>query len=175
MYRQMIQKSRLDRNYGNIPKCGILYTRLTLHPLVNKPSLSLPSVLISSTLTPFSTMPPKQPPKPQMYRHDDRVESFNPILKPKARARHAWPHSPDTHPLLTPENMALAGFYFLAGQSTVTSDTCVCFLCGVSLGGWAEDDDPHKEHLERGDCAWAETICQAEVDKRSAKGKGKSV
>jgi len=113
-------------------------------------------------------MPPKQPPPPilHMYRLEDRLATFNPIEKPKGRVRHGWPLSLDTHPKLTPNDMALAGFYFQPNKSSGTSsDTCVCFSCSVVLGGWVEGDNPHKEHVSRGNCAWAETICQAELDK----------
>jgi hypothetical protein len=102
-----------------------------------------------------------------MYKSEDRLASFESISKPKARARHGWPLDVKTHPKLTPENMASAGFYYTPSGSDPNGDTCCCFLCGVTLGGWAEDDDPHKEHVDRGNCAWAETICQVELDREN--------
>lgn len=36
--------------------------------------------------------------------------------------------------------MAEAGFYFCG------DDTVKCFVCGKSLDGWENDDDPWKEH-----------------------------
>lgn len=108
-------------------------------------------------------MPPKQ--SLQMHLSEHRLASFSAITKPKTKARPAWPLNPKTHPLLTPENMVGAGFYYKPGEGEDGDDTCVCFTCGVSLGGWAEDDDPYKEHAVRGECAWAETICQVKVDR----------
>lgn len=110
-------------------------------------------------------MPPKRP-QSQWHLYEDRLASFLPITKPKSRARHGWPLTPDHYPLLTPENMALAGFYFEPVGNGAASDTCVCFLCGVRLGGWDSQDDPCQEHVRRGDCAWADTVCQVELDAR---------
>ena len=109
-------------------------------------------------------MPPK-PQTSQMHLSENRRATFDPITKPKSKARPGWPLSEETHPSLIPENMVGAGFYYKPGDGEDDDDTCVCFTCGVSLGGWAEDDDPYKEHAQRGECAWAETICQVKVDK----------
>jgi hypothetical protein len=109
-------------------------------------------------------MPPKATAL-QMQMYDDRLASFDPISKPKTKARPGWPLDAKTHPRLTPANMASAGFYFSPGSNEDSGDNCACFLCGVQLGGWAEDDDPHKEHVDRGNCAWAETVCQVFLDK----------
>lgn len=114
-------------------------------------------------------MPPKSAAAAMMHRQEDRLASFLPISKPKGRARHGWPHTEASHPLLTPANMAHAGFYFSPGGSEASYDTCTCFLCGVRLGGWDADDDPWYEHASRGDCAWAETVCKTELDKRAGR------
>lgn len=107
-------------------------------------------------------MPPKT--TPQMHLSEHRLASFAPITKPKSKVRPGWPLDKETHPLLTPENMVHAGFYYAPGGEE-GDDTCICFTCGVILGGWAEDDDPFREHAQRGECAWAETICQVKVDR----------
>lgn len=62
--------------------------------------------------------------------------------------------------------MAMAGFYYSPNGSEASMDTCTCFLCGVRLGGWDQGDDPCVEHVTRGDCAWAETVCQVDIDQR---------
>jgi hypothetical protein len=109
-------------------------------------------------------MPPKAH-QPQYHLANDRLDSFKAITKPKSKARPGWPLREETHPLLTPENMVGAGFYYKPGDEEEDDDTCACLTCGVSLGGWAEGDDPFKEHAQRGECAWAETICQVKVDR----------
>lgn len=114
-------------------------------------------------------MPPKSTTTTatQMHLSEHRLASFEPITRPKSKVRQGWPLKRETHPLLTPENMVRAGFYYKPGVDEEGDDSCVCFTCEVTLGGWAEDDDPYKEHAKRGECAWAETICQIKVDKAS--------
>ncbi|KAI4464853.1 deterin [Holotrichia oblita] len=40
--------------------------------------------------------------------------------------------------------LAEAGFYFIGSKTE--PDAVQCFLCGKSLDGWEEDDDPWQEH-----------------------------
>ena len=156
------QKSQRRYTVLSFPRVDVaLLTRLSFHPI---PFVNNHFITTSSHTTPATTMPPKAPIL-QMHKYEDRLATFEPIAKPKARARHGWPLSPETHPRLTPADMASAGFYYSPGGSEASADNCVCFLCGVQLGGWAEDDDPYKEHVERGNCAWAETICQVVLDR----------
>jgi hypothetical protein len=49
---------------------------------------------------------------------------------------HLW----SAHCNLTILQMAKAGFVFT--PQTPGDDTGTCLYCGVSLGGWDEDDDP---------------------------------
>jgi hypothetical protein len=100
---------------------------------------------------------------PAMILLDARVASFEAITKPKSKAKPAFPLDPSVYPHLTPKNLAAAGFYHLPGPEADSFDTCSCFLCGLRLGGWDEDDDPFKEHVKRGSCAWAELVCQAKI------------
>lgn len=96
-----------------------------------------------------------------------RLASFEAVTKPKRSAKVAFPLDPKTYPNLTPKALAIAGFYHTPGKATEvdTHDTCRCFLCGLVLGGWDEDDDPHAEHVKRdGECAWKEVVCRVEVD-----------
>lgn len=102
-----------------------------------------------------------------MQVQDTRLASFAAILKPKTRAKPAFPLSPFTHPHLTPQNLAEAGFYHSTSQAAADlPDTCRCFRCDVALGGWDKGDDPFEEHLKRGGCAWAELVCWLKVDGR---------
>lgn len=41
--------------------------------------------------------------------------------------------------------MAEAGFIFIGSSSD--PDAVTCFFCGKELSGWADTDDPWKEHL----------------------------
>ena len=101
-----------------------------------------------------------------MINIDARIESFQQITRPKSKAKPAFPLSPTTHPKLTPLNLASAGFFHdPTGQDDdeELDDTCKCFLCGLKLSGWDEDDDPYVEHVKRGSCAWAEFVCQPKI------------
>ncbi|ORY30335.1 hypothetical protein BCR39DRAFT_148558 [Naematelia encephala] len=102
-----------------------------------------------------------------MQHLDARIASFKPVLRPKSRAKPSFPLSASTHPLLTPQNLAEAGFYHLSDQSDLdTPDSCKCFTCGLHLGGWDSDDDPHEEHVKRDNgCVWAEAVCRPKVEK----------
>lgn len=98
-----------------------------------------------------------------MINHDARLASFDEITKPKSRAKPAFPLLPSQYPHLTPANLSAAGFFHSPGSDEESIDTCRCFLCGLKLGGWDEGDDPFEEHVKRGQCAWAEFICQPRV------------
>jgi len=112
-------------------------------------------------------MPPK-PLEELMHFSETRLNSYLPVLKPKSKAKPAFPLSSSTHPNLTPESLAAAGFYHHPdkGATGQDADTCKCFLCGLSLGGWDEGDDPFEEHANRSGCAWGEVVCRIKVDKR---------
>ncbi|OAQ29135.1 inhibitor of apoptosis repeat-containing protein [Linnemannia elongata AG-77] len=80
-----------------------------------------------------------------MLTVDERIDSFT-------RGTRSWPH-PDTF-RATPSSLAEAGFYWKPFSSS--PDNVVCFLCGKSLDGWTEDDDPFEEHLSHSrNCCWA--------------------
>ncbi|TXT13160.1 hypothetical protein VHUM_01561 [Vanrija humicola] len=112
-----------------------------------------------------------------MQRLDARLASFEAITKPKKSAKPGFPLSEATHPRLTPELLARAGFYHAPGKAADTHDTCRCFMCGLELGGWDEDDDPFVEHLKReGSCGWKEVVCRIEVDDLdTGEGRGRLV
>lgn len=96
--------------------------------------------------------------------------SYAAVTRPKKHAKVAFPLSAESHPFLTPAALAAAGFYHYPGKESdpESHDTCRCFLCGLVLGGWDEDDDPFAEHVKReGDCAWKELVCRIEVDRAS--------
>ncbi|EIW71190.1 hypothetical protein TREMEDRAFT_73216 [Tremella mesenterica DSM 1558] len=95
---------------------------------------------------------------------DNRLSSFSAIVKPKSRVKPAFPHSPDTHPNLTPLLLAEAGFYHTPGSSPASLDTVRCFLCACELGGWEKADDAFEEHVKRQGCAWADIVCQGKLD-----------
>ncbi|CDZ98431.1 Apoptosis inhibitor IAP1 and related BIR domain proteins [Phaffia rhodozyma] len=82
-------------------------------------------------------------------------------------AHPAWPLKPATHPKLTPDNLAQAGWYFRPTKAE--PDLVKCFLCAKELGGWEEQDDPFVEHLGHdglNKCGWARTKCWVEVRKK---------
>jgi len=98
---------------------------------------------------------------------DARLSSFSSTLRPKSRGKPVFPQTSTTHPHLTPQNLAEAGFYHSLTQgSGDLADICRCFLCNVQLGGWDAGDDPFEEHLKRGGCAWADLVCVLKVDGR---------
>ncbi|WWC68003.1 uncharacterized protein I206_101922 [Kwoniella pini CBS 10737] len=101
-----------------------------------------------------------------MQNIDTRLASFEAIVKPKSKAKPAFPLDSKTHPHLTADSLARAGFYHTPGTSEDSWDNCKCFLCNVELGGWDEEDDPFEEHSRRGNCAWADMICTVKVEKR---------
>ncbi|KAK2739668.1 hypothetical protein FQN57_006502 [Myotisia sp. PD_48] len=60
-----------------------------------------------------------------------------------------WPHKRPS-----PAELAHAGFFY--APTTASPDNATCFLCGFSLDGWEEDDDPFIEHLRHSSgCGWA--------------------
>ncbi|KAK4233914.1 hypothetical protein C8A03DRAFT_19094 [Achaetomium macrosporum] len=88
---------------------------------------------------------------------ENRLDSFRgpqPVAHGKAssaasrapKALH-WPHKS-----LSP--LAKAGFFFEPHPKS--PDNVVCFLCGKSLDGWEEGDNPVEEHLRHSPtCGWA--------------------
>jgi hypothetical protein len=92
-----------------------------------------------------------------MMDGDDTAQAMN----QEANRLHSflsgqWPHGTDadgTGGLLTPANMARAGFYYAprpggqTGEGAV--DRAVCFSCGGALKDWREGlDDPWEQHTE---------------------------
>ncbi|KAF9093459.1 hypothetical protein BGX29_009915 [Mortierella sp. GBA35] len=71
-----------------------------------------------------------------MLTVDARLKSFT-------QRTRSWPH-PNTFKA-SPLLLAESGFYWKPSQDS--PDNVVCFLCGKSLDGWTEDDDPFDEHL----------------------------
>ncbi|KAF9190322.1 hypothetical protein BGZ51_008746 [Haplosporangium sp. Z 767] len=56
--------------------------------------------------------------------------------------------------MATPATLADAGFFWQPAPSS--PDNVVCFLCGKSLDGWMDTDDPYQEHLSHSRrCGWA--------------------
>ncbi len=102
-----------------------------------------------------------------MAVYANRLQSFigEGEQKPKERGkkgsgkpRQYWPH---IRPY--PEDLALAGFYFVPSVDEI--DNVKCFTCGKELGGWDSQDDPMSEHLNHaGHCPWALARSAADVD-----------
>jgi len=100
---------------------------------------------------------------------DARIASFAAITRPKRSAKIAFPLDAKTYPHLTPNALAMAGFYHFPSADADdpdADDTCKCFLCELVLGGWDTDDNPFVEHVKRdSECAWKEIVCRLEVDR----------
>ncbi|KAF8975762.1 hypothetical protein BGZ46_008873, partial [Entomortierella lignicola] len=81
-----------------------------------------------------------------MQSSDARLRSFT-------QKSRFWPHTGDNYKA-TPGALAEAGFYWKPALSS--PDNVVCFLCGKSLDGWTDTDDPFDEHLSHSrHCGWA--------------------
>jgi len=119
----------------------------------------LPSAARPPRTAPARTMASASTATPSMIHLDARLDSFKAVLKPKSRAKPAFPLDPARYPSLTPTDLANAGFFHDPGPDEDTYDTCKCFICGLKLGGWDETDNPFEEHHKRGSCAWAEFVC----------------
>ncbi|OCL05283.1 hypothetical protein AOQ84DRAFT_356028 [Glonium stellatum] len=73
--------------------------------------------------------------------------------KKKTPATVSWPHTTPT-----PEELALAGFYYK--PSAANTDNVQCFICQSQLDGWEPGDNPAFEHLTHApDCGWAINTC----------------
>lgn len=98
----------------------------------------------------------------------NRVASFAPRPKRRGVAASAgWPLSSSSHPHLTPDALAAAGWFFTPSKDN--PDLVTCFLCKKELGGWDEGDDPFTEHVGHAgeECGWAITRCKLEIAKRN--------
>ncbi|KAK6305840.1 hypothetical protein J4Q44_G00246200 [Coregonus suidteri] len=85
-----------------------------------------PSSLLSSReVEDMSHQTPPTSHNPSMRREQDRLDSF-----------HSWPLS-----IITPSELAKAGFYYL-GQG----DRVACFTCGGQLSNWEPGDRAVSEH-----------------------------
>ncbi|MBW0523555.1 hypothetical protein O181_063270 [Austropuccinia psidii MF-1] len=80
--------------------------------------------------------------KPEFCAHAARVMSFK-SKKTNSKASR-WPHPPSF--LLTPEILASAGYFYDPADGE--PDRTTCWMCGESMKGWAEDDDPCALHLK---------------------------
>ncbi|KAI9602443.1 hypothetical protein H4Q26_001732 [Puccinia striiformis f. sp. tritici PST-130] len=79
--------------------------------------------------------------RPEFCSHSARVMSFkSKKTLPKASR---WPHPP-LFPL-TAEVLASAGYFHDPADNE--PDRTTCWMCGESMKGWAEDDDPWELHL----------------------------
>jgi hypothetical protein len=100
-----------------------------------------------------------------MEIYENRLSTFSASRTKKLGlpAHSAWPLKSSTHPRLTPDALASAGWYYTPTKAE--PDLVTCFLCKKELSGWEEDDDPYREHVGRRDdkCGWARTKCAVEV------------
>ncbi|KAF9168733.1 hypothetical protein BGX20_011235 [Mortierella sp. AD010] len=81
-----------------------------------------------------------------MQSTDARLKSFH-------HRTRSWPYSEDSYKA-NPGTLADAGFYWKPAMSS--QDNVMCFLCGKSLDGWTDTDDPYDEHLSHSrTCGWA--------------------
>ncbi|KAG8891675.1 hypothetical protein FRC01_014577, partial [Tulasnella sp. 417] len=82
------------------------------------------------------------------------------------RESQASPPPPDPWPYpstfkANPSTLAQAGFFYSDRNDPNASgiaDEVECFMCGHTLGGWEEQDDPYYEHAKRfkqTKCSWA--------------------
>ncbi|KAG8985251.1 hypothetical protein FRB90_004852 [Tulasnella sp. 427] len=120
---------------------------------------------------------------PPMYVVEARVQSFNPAqpapppaTKSRGKKAKALPPPPDAwpHPATfkaNPSTLAQAGFFFPDRNDPNASgivDEVECFMCGHTLGGWEEQDDPHYEHAKRvkqTKCTWALAVCSIQSER----------
>lgn len=73
--------------------------------------------------------------------------------KKKTPAIVSWPHETPT-----PEELALAGFYYKPSATSI--DNVQCFICQSQLDGWESGDNPAFEHLTHApECGWAINAC----------------
>ena len=96
----------------------------------------------------------------ELSAYSTRLATFDgPVQVSKRRASAAtkkktatsveWPHSDPT-----PEQLALAGFYYK--PSATEPDNVACWLCNKNLANWESGDEPAIEHINHiSDCAWA--------------------
>ncbi|KAJ1827823.1 hypothetical protein LPJ73_008691, partial [Coemansia sp. RSA 2703] len=76
---------------------------------------------------------------------------------------NSWPHMGKKNWNVTPEKLALAGFYYT--PEWPGDDTSTCMFCGYALGDWEADDDPTSEHQRRApDCLFF-TLARDETTK----------
>ncbi|EFP83779.2 uncharacterized protein PGTG_09492 [Puccinia graminis f. sp. tritici CRL 75-36-700-3] len=79
--------------------------------------------------------------RPEFCSHSARVMSFkSKKTLPKASR---WPHPQSFS--LTAEVLASAGYFHDPADNE--PDRTTCWMCGESMKGWAEDDDPWELHL----------------------------
>lgn len=103
-----------------------------------------------------------------MEVYQSRIDSYKPKrIKPPSAKRATtikWPHPAKV------DALAEAGFFW---QPTAQDrDNVQCFLCGKTLAGWEEDDDPLELHWEKckDKCGWAASRCGLAKDQdRSGK------
>ena len=63
------------------------------------------------------------------------------------------------------ESMAIAGFFY-----TNQSDVVICYLCGVIIRNWQENDDPITEHMKfKRNCRFVKYKCDSLTVKKAIK------
>ena len=63
------------------------------------------------------------------------------------------------------ESMAIAGFFY-----TNQSDVVICYLCGVIIRNWQENDDPITEHMKfKRNCRFVNYKCDSLTVKKAIK------
>ncbi|KIO31931.1 hypothetical protein M407DRAFT_19189 [Tulasnella calospora MUT 4182] len=120
---------------------------------------------------------------PPMYVVEARITSFNPSMptqptatKSRGKKAKAPPPPPDAWPhpstfKANPSTLAQAGFFYPDRNDPNASgivDEVECFMCGHTLGGWEEQDDPHYEHAKRvkqTKCTWALAVCSIQSER----------
>lgn len=84
--------------------------------------------------------------KKSYHGYEARLETFSGARltgsKPRSR-KVTWPHA---RPSAT--KVAAAGFYFTPAPTEYGTDLVTCYMCGIGIDGWEQEDDPIKVHLE---------------------------
>ncbi|VDK86478.1 unnamed protein product [Onchocerca ochengi] len=78
----------------------------------------------------------------------------------KSFTENVWPHHESVS--LSPEKMALAGFFFDPDDDN--TDNVSCPFCLKSLTGWEESDDPLVEHAKRKDVCYFARLDKSESE-----------
>ena len=94
--------------------------------------------------TPIDYLVGVEPKYSYYLRLQSRIDSFS------VEVWHQHPISRTDSPLLKPDSLAKAGFYYSG-----TDDNVMCFWCGLGLNHWEVTDDPIAEHVRYAPrCTW---------------------